>query len=74
MYTFVLDLDGGTYLHQVAAKLERIPKAGNPEKARRVFVNTMDAESFEETVESTSFRGVVLDLGLLWARLDRISE
>ena len=40
-----------SFLHQVAAKLEKIEAAKNKEKARRVFVNTMDAESFEESVE-----------------------
>ena len=40
------------YLHEVAADIESNKKADNPEKARRVFVNTMDAESFQAAVES----------------------
>lgn len=43
---------GEGYLHEVAAKREAIRKAENPEKARRVFVNTMDAESYAEKTES----------------------
>ncbi|HAF39761.1 MAG TPA: hypothetical protein DCG72_12300, partial [Gammaproteobacteria bacterium] len=39
------------YLHEVAAERESILKSDNPEKSRRVFVNTMDAESFAESVE-----------------------
>lgn len=39
------------YLHEVAAEQERVKKSENPEKARRVFVNTMDAESYAEATE-----------------------
>lgn len=40
------------YLHEVAAEIEAVKKAENPEKSRRVFVNTMDAESFAEEMET----------------------
>lgn len=39
------------YLHEVAAKIEARKTSDNPEKSRRVFVNTMDAESFAEEME-----------------------
>ena len=39
------------YLHEVAAEVERCKKADAPEKAKRVFANTMDAESYAEEVE-----------------------
>lgn len=40
------------YLHEIAAEIEKGRAADNPEKARRVFVNTMDAESYAEVAES----------------------
>jgi len=40
------------YLHEIAAEIERGKKADSPEKAKRVFVNTMLAESYAEQVES----------------------
>lgn len=40
------------YLHEIAAEQERVKKSDNPEKAKRVFVNTMDAESYAEATET----------------------
>ena len=40
------------YLHEVAAEIERAKSADSPDKAKRVFVNTMDAESYAEEVET----------------------
>lgn len=49
------------YLHEVAAEIEAFKKAENPEKAKRVFVNTMDAESFSEAVETKPEADVLYD-------------
>tara|TARA_R110000772_G_scaffold78559_1_gene168549 strand:+ start:8970 stop:10811 length:1842 start_codon:yes stop_codon:yes gene_type:complete len=40
------------YLHEIAAEMEGYKNAANPEKARQVFVNTRDAESFAEESET----------------------
>lgn len=37
-----------SYMHEIAAEKEALAKAENPEKAKRVFVNTRSAESYEE--------------------------
>lgn len=39
------------YLEEIATELETIPSAENPRQAKRVFVNTMDAESYADEIE-----------------------
>jgi phage terminase large subunit GpA-like protein len=37
-----------SYMHEIASEIEKLAQSDNPEKAKRVFVNTRDAESYEE--------------------------
>lgn len=50
------------YLHEIAAEIERNKTAENPEKSRRVFVNTMDAESYCEPTETKPESETLYDL------------
>lgn len=50
-----------SYLHWVADKRREAEKSENPEKAKRVFVNTMDAESYEPPFEEKPDAALVFD-------------
>lgn len=43
-----------SFLHQLATECENVGKAESPERAKRVLVNTFDAEPYEEPLEQKS--------------------
>jgi phage terminase large subunit GpA-like protein len=49
------------YLHEIASGVESWKSAENPEKSRRVFDNTMRAQSFEPTYAETASAGDLED-------------
>ena len=65
---------GEGYLHEVAAEREAAERAENPEKSRRVFVNTMDAESYAESVEVKPEADTLYDRREVWSELDPFVE
>ncbi len=65
---------GEGFLHEVAAEREAADKAENPEKSKRVFVNTMDAESYAEDVESKPEADSLYDKREVWSEPDPFVE
>ena len=61
-----------SHLHWVAAQTEAAEKAANPERARRVLVNTFDALPFQGKLETKPDAHELMDRREAWNPLDGI--